>query len=137
VLWSLQSTSPWGLAPPLILLAIPLLDVALAVARRFLTHQSIFSPDKSHIHHQLLKQGFSAKRAALALYACCGFLAALSLLWSAPPERFSGAIIVVFCAALWLGIQRLGYIEFVEAWKLVRQRGFEDVRDALSLSGKP
>ncbi len=40
--------------PPLVaLLALPLLDVATALGRRWLTGRSLFTPDRGHIHHRL------------------------------------------------------------------------------------
>ena len=50
------STSPGGpiVSLPLIaLLLVPLLDVVMALGRRWLTGQSLFMPDRGHIHHRL------------------------------------------------------------------------------------
>jgi UDP-GlcNAc:undecaprenyl-phosphate GlcNAc-1-phosphate transferase len=127
VVWSQQSASPSGIALPLMTLAIPLLDVALAVVRRFLTNRPIFSPDKSHIHHQLLKQGLSPRRAALVIYACSGLAAALALLWNVLPERFGGMIGLLFCVAVWIGIRRLRYVEFGSNRDVMQQVAFREL----------
>jgi len=60
---------------PLIALAIPLLDTALAIARRFLRRQPVFCADRGHIHHRLLKRGFTPRRVAYILYASAGVAA--------------------------------------------------------------
>src|SRR5258705_9272113 len=38
-------------------LGLPILDVAFAVLRRFLSYKRLFAPDREHIHHKLLAIG--------------------------------------------------------------------------------
>src|SRR5438034_526211 len=64
---------------PAIVLAVPLLDVALAVIRRLRRGRPVFAPDKEHIHHQLLQIGHTHRRAVLIMYFW-GVLAAGSAL---------------------------------------------------------
>lgn len=52
---------------PLAVLAIPLIDMALAVFRR-LRMGKIFSADKAHLHHAMLALGLSQKAIALIVY---------------------------------------------------------------------
>lgn len=54
---------------PIILLAIPFLDAFFAICRRTLRGEKITCPDKMHIHHQLLKSGFSQRKVVLIIYA--------------------------------------------------------------------
>jgi len=67
------------LALPLILalsvLAIPFMDLLLAVARRTWRGQSPFAPDKRHLHHRLLELGHSHRRAVLLMYFWSALLA--------------------------------------------------------------
>lgn len=53
---------------PLLILAIPILDVLFAILRRTFKGESISSPDKFHIHHQLLHRNLSQKSAVLLIY---------------------------------------------------------------------
>jgi UDP-GlcNAc:undecaprenyl-phosphate GlcNAc-1-phosphate transferase len=57
-----------GLLIPLSVLALPLIDLTLAVFRRVSRGQSPFAPDKRHMHHRLLQMGHSHRRAVLLLY---------------------------------------------------------------------
>lgn len=57
-------------------LAIPLLDTTIAITRRFLHGRPIFGADRRHIHHRLLEQRLTPRRAALLLYGV-GTLAAI------------------------------------------------------------
>lgn len=110
ILWSHKSATLVGITAPLMALSIPLLDAGLAVVRRVIRNQPIFGADRRHIHHRLLDRGLSARQTALLLYATCGVAAVFSLLQDG--GHFGGLVIVLFCAATWIGIQHLGYSEF-------------------------
>jgi hypothetical protein len=75
----------------------------------------------------LLARGLTPRRAALLLYAVCGIGATLSLLQSVADNHFAGVIIVLFCAAAWIGIQHLGYPEFKIAARVANFGTFRDV----------
>ena len=119
VIWSQKSATLLGMTAPLIALAIPLLDTALAVARRFLRHQPVFGADRGHIHHRLLARGFTPRRVAYVLYASAGIVAGLSLLLSSAANHVGGIALVAFCAIVWLAVQYLGYEEFDAARHMI------------------
>src|ERR1019366_2819356 len=112
VIWSTKAATALGMTAPLIALAIPLLDTALAIARRFLRGQPIFGADRGHIHHRLLARGFTPRRVAYMFYAAAGTVAALSLLLGSAANHVAGIVLVAFCAFVWLAVQYLGYEEF-------------------------
>ena len=56
------------LALPVLILLLPLLDLALAVVRRLRRGQSPFAADREHIHHQLQDIGHSHEGAVLVFY---------------------------------------------------------------------
>lgn len=60
---------------PFAVLAIPLADLLLAVARRVKAGKSPFAPDNQHLHHRLLKAGNSQLRSALILYLATAAIA--------------------------------------------------------------
>ena len=119
VTWSQKSATLLGMTAPLIAMAIPLLDTALAIARRFLRHQPIFGADRGHIHHRLLARGFTPRRVAYVLYAAAGIAAGLSLLISSGAKNAGGFVLVAFCAFVWLAVQYLGYEEFDAARDMI------------------
>ena len=55
-------------ALPVLILVVPLADLALAVLRRTRAGRSPFAPDKQHLHHRLLEIGHSHRRAVLLIY---------------------------------------------------------------------
>jgi UDP-GlcNAc:undecaprenyl-phosphate GlcNAc-1-phosphate transferase len=60
---------------PALVLAVPFLDLLLAVVRRTRAGRSPFAPDKMHLHHRLLEIGHSHRRAVILMYAWVGLLA--------------------------------------------------------------
>ena len=54
---------------PLLLLGVPLVDMALAVARRASRRVSLSAPDKEHLHHRLMRLGHGHRRTVLILWA--------------------------------------------------------------------
>ena len=101
--------------------SLPLFDTGLSIARRFLRNQPIFQPDRGHIHHKLLGHGHHPRTVALILYGVCGVAAVLSLLQSSLSYHVGGLIILLFCGLSLLGIQRLDYIEFRTATRVLRR----------------
>jgi UDP-GlcNAc:undecaprenyl-phosphate/decaprenyl-phosphate GlcNAc-1-phosphate transferase len=57
-----------ALAAPLFVLALPILDTALAILRRGLRGLPLFRADRSHIHHHLLDSGLSRRNVVLVTY---------------------------------------------------------------------
>ena len=53
---------------PFAVLAIPFLDLLLAVGRRLKAGKSPFAPDNQHLHHRLLSAGNSTNKSAVILY---------------------------------------------------------------------
>ena len=64
-----KSVTLTSLLIPLLILAIPILDTLFAILRRTLKGESISTPDKSHLHHQLLNKNFSHTATVLIIYA--------------------------------------------------------------------
>jgi UDP-GlcNAc:undecaprenyl-phosphate GlcNAc-1-phosphate transferase len=53
---------------PLAVIALPFIDMTLAVVRRTRAGRSPFSPDKQHLHHRLLQVGHSQRRAVAIMW---------------------------------------------------------------------
>ncbi len=89
---------------PITVLAIPFVDLLLAVVRRIGRGQSPFAPDKQHLHHRMLEIGHSHRRAVLLLYFWSGLLAfggvALSILRD--PWVVVGVLVVLAVVGLLL-----------------------------------
>jgi len=73
-----------ALVAPLFALALPIVDVTLAILRRGLKGLPIFRPDRMHIHHKLQELGLSRTRTVLILYGISSIflLMAFGVFWS-------------------------------------------------------
>ena len=100
-----------AVAIPVVALGLPILDVTLAVIRRFLAGKPLFSRDNDHIHHKLVKLGLSQREAVLILYAVTagfGFLS-LALLQG---RQVIALVLAAVGIGVWIGIYQLHYVEF-------------------------
>jgi len=89
---------------PLAVLAVPLVDLALAVLRRTRARRSPFAPDKQHLHHRLLEIGHSQRRAVLTMYLWSGLLAfgtvAIAITRQTLPVLVGMAVLAVMAVVL-------------------------------------
>ena len=53
---------------PLVVLAVPFVDVGFAIVRRMAKGRAVTAPDKEHIHHRLMEFGHSHREAVLLMY---------------------------------------------------------------------
>ena len=135
VTWSQQALTSVGALAPVMALSIPLLDTALAVARRFISGKAIFTADAGHIHHRLLNRGFTVRRVALLLYAATALAGMSSLLLSASGNGVGLLVVVAFCAAGCIGIRYVRYPEFGIAARLLFEGSVRrQVQSEISLS---
>lgn len=80
----LQSTQ--GVAAPMTpvtalwLIAIPLMDMIAIMYRRLRKGMSPFSPDRQHIHHLIMRAGFSPRQAFVLITLAAAMLAAIGVI---------------------------------------------------------
>jgi UDP-GlcNAc:undecaprenyl-phosphate GlcNAc-1-phosphate transferase len=115
-----EHATPATAIVPIMASGVPLLDVVLSVARRFLTNRPIFMADRGHIHHRLLDAGLRPPRAVVILYLWAAAGAVFAFLAAHPFwRRWQALIVLGFCATAWAGARQLRYSEFTMAAKLL------------------
>lgn len=71
IVWLLAETTQEDTnTPPIMaiwIIAIPLMDMGAIMLRRLKKGQSPFKPDRNHLHHIIMRAGFSAKGALIAI----------------------------------------------------------------------
>jgi UDP-GlcNAc:undecaprenyl-phosphate GlcNAc-1-phosphate transferase len=120
LLGSQKSPTVIAVAIPIVSLGLPVLDTTLAVARRFLRGQPIFTADRAHIHHRLLSLGHSPRRVALLLYSACALLGLGGMLL-VNDSAYVAVVLVVIGLGVGLAVQRLRYYEFEELARVLRR----------------
>lgn len=110
---SLKAPATVALALPVTLLVLPIFDTAAAIVRRKLTGRSIYTTDRGHLHHCLLRGGLS-NRVALGLVACCCIVASTGALSSQAFENdWIALVTAASIVAVLIVTRRFGYAEFM------------------------
>ncbi len=73
---------------PLLILSLPLADMSAVIMGRLSDGHSPFYPDRRHLHHRLLRAGFSHRRTVLLIYVFTQWLAALAMVVANVELRF-------------------------------------------------
>lgn len=68
VIGTLKTTAFFSLIIPIVVVALPVLDVAAAILRRLRSGHKVMEPDKGHLHHQLLRHGWSHRETVMGVY---------------------------------------------------------------------
>ena len=108
---------------PIIVLALPIFDTLFAIIRRIIHGHSlkaIVMPDANHLHHKMLKAGFTQKQSVLILYGITAILGIFVIIWmdSGIWKALSFAIMIII-------IILAGYKEFFKQ-RLLDENESED-----------
>lgn len=69
-----------SLVVPILAAGVPIIDTFFAIIRRKLQHHRIDQADKGHIHHQLMRAGFSQPKTVLIMWTWTALLSICALL---------------------------------------------------------
>jgi UDP-GlcNAc:undecaprenyl-phosphate GlcNAc-1-phosphate transferase len=134
---SVQSEKPFslGLLLSLACFTLPLIDTALAIARRFLNGQPLFVADREHIHHKLLQRGLSQRQIVFLLCGVSILCSLLAFLFIQSNGRTRVALgcfagLALFASLRWLGYRELDELQRI-AQRVVTQKQL--VRNDLAL----
>ena len=103
---SIKQEAAFVLSVPIAICAIPILDAAAALVRRITTGQSVFTPDRGHLHHALLLRGWSVGRTVAFISALAALTSAGALL-SYYTHNDVYALAVTFGVFLTLAVARV------------------------------
>jgi UDP-GlcNAc:undecaprenyl-phosphate/decaprenyl-phosphate GlcNAc-1-phosphate transferase len=127
---SMKSSAAIAVAAPLLALAVPIADALIAVLRRAIAGRRLFEADGDHIHHRMVRLGFTPRGAVITLYGFAALFGALSLLTMTGRSQVIGVVVIASSVVTWIGIQQLGYGEFGELQRLL-SRGLLNERQAI------
>jgi UDP-GlcNAc:undecaprenyl-phosphate/decaprenyl-phosphate GlcNAc-1-phosphate transferase len=99
-----------SLIVPLIILGVPISDTFFAIIRRIVNKSPLSAPDKSHLHHCLLRIGFTHKQTVIIIYAIAAMFSLAAIIFSM--STLWGAMIVIavlLIAIEWL-IESIGLV---------------------------
>jgi UDP-GlcNAc:undecaprenyl-phosphate/decaprenyl-phosphate GlcNAc-1-phosphate transferase len=129
---SLRASATVVLVVPVTLLAVPFFDTLAAILRRKLTGRSVYVTDRGHLHHCLIRHGFSTRRLLVLVCMLC-FATAMGAIASLVFQQELFAVIIVLMVIGLLIVTRLfGHSEFI----LVKRLVFSSVTRLLFLHPK-
>lgn len=112
---SLKGAATIALAAPLAVFTIPIFDSAMAIVRRRLAGLSIFTTDRGHLHHCLLRRGLSTQRALLWISLFCLLAVAGALASMALNNEFFAILTTFTVVGILIATRIFGYRELVLA----------------------
>ncbi|MEM1255561.1 MAG: MraY family glycosyltransferase [Cyanobacteria bacterium P01_H01_bin.21] len=88
---------------PLIVLAVPILDMTLVIISRLMRRKSPFVADKSHLHHRLLKVGLPHRWVVLFIYALSLWMGSWAFTLAPIPNGVLAIVVAtpIFCLTSW------------------------------------
>lgn len=111
-------TSTVSLLMPIVALGLPIFDTVFSMVRRLLIGRKIFSPDKEHVHHQILNKGFSHKQTVIILYLIASAFCILAFSIIALQNKGLAALILLYPLMFYWLIRRLGYLKKIAHFRI-------------------
>lgn len=95
-------THPISPVTALWLIAIPLMDMVAIMYRRLRKGMSPFSPDRQHIHHLIMRAGFTSRQAFLLITLAAALLAGIGVLGEYTHILPEWGMLILFLLAFFL-----------------------------------
>lgn len=111
---SQKASTAVAVAIPIIAFGLPIVDTMMSIGRRLINRKPIFEADGEHIHHILLRYGWSQKKVAIALYGVCAVFGLLALTFVNDLGRVTGLILIIIGSVLIFALSHLPYHEVDE-----------------------
>ena len=117
---SLKTPATVALMAPTVIWAIPILDVGMAILRRKLTGRSIYETDRGHLHHCLLRNGFSGQTTLIFIAGFCAVTAVGALISVARQNEWMAVISAAAVFSTLVATRLFGFSECVLVFKRLR-----------------
>ncbi|SFB25444.1 MULTISPECIES: glycosyltransferase family 4 protein [unclassified Bacillus (in: firmicutes)] len=95
---------------PVIILGVPISDTFFAIIRRLVNKQPLSAPDKSHLHHCLIRTGFSHRQAVLLIYAMAAIFGLAAFIFSQATVWGSLILILSLLIAIEVIVEKIGLV---------------------------
>lgn len=105
-----KNVTLFSLLIPVIILGVPISDTLFAIIRRIVNKQPLSAPDKSHLHHCLLRFGFSHRKTVLIIYAMSSLFGLAAVLLTQSTLWGAFIIITLLIIAIELLVEMVGLV---------------------------
>jgi len=100
----------WWLAS-IVVFGLPILDTAVALARRLLNQRPLFVSDRGHIYDQMIDRGIPLKKTVAICYLLAGGYAVIGLVMSQIRTWYAAGVYVIVFVVSGLVIGKKGYLK--------------------------
>jgi len=100
----------WWLAS-IVVFGLPILDTAVALARRLINHRPLFISDRGHIYDQMIDRGIPLKKTVAICYVLAAIYALIGLVMSQIRTWYAAGIYVLVFLISALFVRRKGYLK--------------------------
>jgi UDP-GlcNAc:undecaprenyl-phosphate GlcNAc-1-phosphate transferase len=98
-------------AASLVVFGLPILDTAVAIARRWLNKRPLFVSDRGHIYDQMIDRGLSLKATVIICYLSAGMYALIGVAMSQIRTRYAIIVYVVVSVISAIVVWQKGYLK--------------------------
>lgn len=114
IIGAMKSAATIALIVPILALGIPILDTIFAILRRYIGGQPIFKPDKGHLHHRLLKLGFTQRQAVFLMYVISAVLGLSAIALTEVSSSIAVLILIAVVISIFYGARKLGILNLAK-----------------------
>jgi UDP-GlcNAc:undecaprenyl-phosphate GlcNAc-1-phosphate transferase len=100
----------WWLAS-IIVFGLPILDTAVALARRMLNNRPLFVSDRGHIYDQMIDRGIPLKKTVAICYVLAAVYAVIGLVMSQIRTWYAAGVYIVVFLVSAIVVWRKGYLK--------------------------
>jgi UDP-GlcNAc:undecaprenyl-phosphate GlcNAc-1-phosphate transferase len=100
----------WWMAS-IVAFGLPILDTAVALARRFLNKRPLFVSDRGHIYDQMIDRGIPLKTTVAICYGLAAMYAAIGLAMSRIRTRYALIVHIVVFVVSGIAVWKKGYLK--------------------------
>lgn len=105
-----KSATILSLIIPIIILGVPIIDTTFAIIRRIVNGKPLTAPDKYHLHHCLIRLGFSHRQSVVLIYLLSALFSLAAIIFSRSTVWGSSILIVALIVLVELIVEVTGLI---------------------------
>jgi UDP-GlcNAc:undecaprenyl-phosphate/decaprenyl-phosphate GlcNAc-1-phosphate transferase len=97
---------------PVIILGVPISDTFFAIIRRIVQNKPLSAPDKSHLHHCLLRLGYSHRQTVLIIYAMSAIFGLAAVIFSKVQGMWASLLVLgILLVSIEIIVEKIGLVD--------------------------
>ncbi len=117
----IKSVASIALIVPIVIMAVPIFDTFLAIIRRLIRGKPVYEADRDHIHHRLIREGFSQKQTVIVIYIWSIILSAAALVLNFAVVSLRIFVYIILAALSLFFARYIGVFEWMGERALVNR----------------